>query len=128
MPALFVRPLILSVFAAALAATGAAEAGDWKKDKGGDRRDHRRHDRPIYGDGPLPDYIPGLGTYSGGISAVRIPRSGIYFYVEGNRKRRDDAPSVLAAPPAGPKILTPSAREAEASCDRSGGGVCVIRP
>lgn len=111
---------------ATIATTGIAQAGDWKKDKWGERREHRHRDRPIYGDGPLPDYIPGVGTYSGGVSAVRIPRHGTYFYVQGNRKNR--APSVLEAPNGGPKVVVPDKKAFEAACDRSRGGVCVIRP
>lgn len=119
-PATFVAATLAT---ATLATTGAAEAGDWKKDK---RGDHHRRDRPIYGDGPLPDYIPGVGTYSGGVSAVRIPRHGTYFYVEGNRKNR--APSVLEAPSGGPKVVVPDKKTLDTACDRSRGGVCVIRP
>lgn len=111
---------------ASFATTGAAEAGERQKDKWGERRERRHRDRPIYGDGPLPDYIPGVGTYSGGVSAVRIPRHGTYFYVEGNRKNR--APSVLEAPSGGPKVVVPDKKTLDTACDRSRGAVCVIRP
>ena len=122
-PATFVAATLAT---ATFATTATADAGDWKKDKWGERREHRRRDRPIYGDGPLPDYIPGVGTYSGGVSAVRIPRHGTYFYVQGNRNRR--TPSVLEAPAGGPKVVVPGQKTFDAACDRSRGGVCVIRP
>lgn len=125
LPGFPARAGLAALGTAALGAT-TAEAGDWKRDKWGERRERRGRDRPIYGDGPLPDYIPGVGTYSGGVSAVRIPRHGTYFYVEGNGNRR--TPSVLEAPNGGPKVVVPDKKAFEAACDRSRGGVCVIRP
>jgi hypothetical protein len=56
------------------------------RDRHGDRhRDHGRHTDRGYGGGEyvggdgLPSIIPGVGTFAGGISAMRVRGNGIYF-------------------------------------------------
>jgi hypothetical protein len=110
-----VSDLFLALIAASAAMTPTASmAGDW--------RNHRHHDRDVpsfSGDG-LPSVIPGLGTFVGGISAVRIRGVGNYFYIEPNV-----ASGIVQ------QQLRPKAKVVEtgknAGCSMEN-GVCVIRP
>lgn len=86
-----------------------------------DRR-HRHHDGGFFGDGPLPDHIPGLGTFAGSISAVRDPGNGIYFYFNGT-----SSPYRPIVIPGNPKIITVTPHAGAAACEAAG-PVCIIRP
>lgn len=110
-------------------------SSDWRssgKHARNDRHEHRHQRKnrsfkgqPLYGDGPLPDRVPGLGTFSGGISAERDRGNGIYFSLSGG----NSGPRVLMAPkPAkGPKIIAVTPDGKGSHCDNAG-AVCIIRP
>ncbi len=73
----------------------------------------------------LPTRIPGLGTFSGGISAKQFKGNGIYFSIEGNDGRH--AGSRKTSPRPGAKIIDMQDAQHEMDCDNPG-DVCVIRP
>lgn len=113
--------------------------GRWKHRDGGWVRDRvgreiwisgRRTDdrRGFYGGDDFPDYIPGIGTYAGGISAFRVPGNGIYFNRDRNDRYRyvDDAEFAPQPRRKGPKIITVSPKTMNRACAYEH-GVCVIR-
>lgn len=76
----------------------------------------------------LPTRIPGLGTYSGGISAKRFKGNGIYFSIDGNdRYVRGRANGKKNSPRPGAKIIDMQDAQHDMDCDNPG-DVCVIRP
>ena len=85
---------------------------------------HHRHDQ-VGGNG-LPSYVRGVGTFAGGISAVRFRGNGIYFYSQ------NGIASALPEPEA-PKVKIISVGENETraygatSACAYEHGVCVIR-
>jgi hypothetical protein len=83
------------------------------------RHDHRRQSVVIGGD--LPTHVPGIGTYSGGLSAFRDRGNGVYLYREGGRSAERE-PFRLQD---GPRIVVPGGGDAQCSNES---GVCVIRP
>ena len=75
----------------------------------------------------LPTRIPGLGTYSGGISARQFKGNGIYFSVDGNDYcclRPDEKKGTKRS---GAKILNMEDAEHAMDCDNPG-DVCIMRP
>lgn len=88
---------------------------------------HQPNPGVVAGSG-LPSVLPGIGTYAGDVSALRIRGNGIYFMVERSTYR--PAPFHLA-----PKALiidvnanvTADKKSVESAC-RYEAGVCVIRP
>jgi len=107
--------VFLSLMAASAAmAPSASMAGDWH------RHHHRHYDEPIYiAPNGLPTHIRGLGTFVGGISAVRIRGVGNYFYIEPNVASQMQNTLRPRA-----KIVYPANG---AGCSMEN-GVCVIRP
>ncbi|PWV98316.1 hypothetical protein DFR52_105299 [Hoeflea marina] len=110
----------------------------WRDDGHSGNRHHRwdrRHKgryghrgfkgQPLYGNGPLPDRVPGLGTFSGDLDAERDRGNGIYFSLSG----RDAEPGIIPAPAAGkgPKIIRVKPKGQGTHC-HDAGSVCVIRP
>lgn len=76
----------------------------------------------------LPTRIPGLGTFSGGISAKRFKGNGIYFSIDGNdRYVRGQANPGKTSPRPGAKIIDMQDAQHDMDCDNPG-DVCVIRP
>lgn len=76
----------------------------------------------------LPTRIPGLGTFSGGISAKRFKGNGIYFSIDGNdRYVRGKTNSGKTSPRPGAKIIDMQDAQNDMDCDNPG-DVCVIRP
>ena len=92
-------------------------AGEWR----GHHRHHHRHHDTTSGlvDSTLPSIIPGLGTYSGAFSALRVRGNGIYFSVSGLGSDRPARPRPRA------KIIDISSGIAD-PCSYEA-GVCVIR-
>jgi hypothetical protein len=89
----------------------------------GHRGHHDRHRDwvPAYGGGyGVPVVIPGLGTYAGSVSALKVRGNGTYYYAEGFGCESEEPPRL--APMA--KIVD-ATREAPCSYEN---GVCVIRP
>lgn len=103
----------LSVLAAsAMLAPSASIAGDWQ------HRHRARHCHDVVGVNGLPSHICGLGTFVGGISAVRIRGVGNYFYIQSNTAKQ-------IVNPLRPKAKVISGRKGN-SCSMEN-GVCVIR-
>ncbi|NTF33189.1 hypothetical protein [Rhizobium skierniewicense] len=99
-----------------------ANAMDDRKYK--NRHDHhRQQDRSYYGGDGLPSYIRGIGTYAGGVSAIRAPRNGIYFAAEGTDRNATDT----IQSPNRPRIIHVNRKTVGAECSYEA-GVCVIRP
>lgn len=67
----------------------------------------------------LPSILPGIGTYSGAISALQVRGQGIYFSVTGLGKREEMRPR--------PKARIIDVSTAADPC-RYQAGVCVIKP
>ncbi|WP_454289162.1 hypothetical protein [Rhizobium arsenicireducens] len=98
----------------------ALEAGEYR------RSPHwSGHDRPyqqsIVGGAGLPSVVPGIGTFAGSISAVRVRGAGIYFAIEGSRG------DVISYRPPTAKIIEINAETDDSACSYEA-GVCVIRP
>ena len=96
----------------------------------GENRSHRdRHHDNSRSGGTYSDYsshIPGLGTYSGSVSAVRVRGLGNYFYLDG-RPGSSDVKFVdeTHAAHSGPKIIHVSTTHD--GCHYQA-GVCIIKP
>lgn len=76
----------------------------------------------------LPTRIPGLGTFSGGISARQFKGNGIYFSIDGNdRYGGGQTNSKKSSPRPGAKIIDMQDAQHDMDCDNPG-DVCVIRP
>lgn len=119
------RPVLAATLLAAAAIAMALPASADELHRGRDGRGG--HHGGGYGAPGLPSVVPGLGTFSGNLAAVRIRGNGIYFAKAGNplaTAMRDTRPSGNTA---GPKIIHVNAATAKASC-RYEAGVCVIRP
>ncbi len=82
-----------------------------------------RHDGgAVIGGNGLPSVIPGLGTFAGSLSAVRVKGTGIYMAIENwpvDRSRTYQPPKA--------KIIEINAETSDAACAYEA-GVCVIRP
>ncbi len=102
------------------------EAGYSRPHRHGHHGHFGRHHRPepIYGGGyGVPVVIPGVGTYAGTVSALRIRGHGTYYYAEGlGAGDCGDETDVQLAPRA--KIVDATKGPA---CSYEN-GVCVIRP
>ncbi len=75
----------------------------------------------------LPTRIPGLGTYSGGISARQFKGNGIYFSVNGNNYCCLRPDEKKGTPRSGAKIIDMENAEHAMDCDNPG-DVCIMRP
>ncbi len=103
-----------------LLASTVASAGDRATDR--DRHNDHHHDRGIVGSDGLPSVVPGVGTFVGNLSAVRIKGNGIFIAVDRPATRRNEA---VPAPKA--QIIEISAENEDGACSFEA-GVCVIRP
>ncbi|PPJ45300.1 hypothetical protein C0075_05930 [Rhizobium sp. KAs_5_22] len=81
----------------------------------------RQHQDAVVGGAGLPSVVPGIGTFAGSISAVRVRGSGIYFAIEGSRS------DVIKYRPPAAKIIEIDAEMDDSACSYEA-GVCVIRP
>ncbi|GEO85735.1 MULTISPECIES: hypothetical protein [Alphaproteobacteria] len=75
----------------------------------------------VVGGAGLPSVVPGIGTFAGSISAVRVRGTGIYFAIEGSRRKM-----ITYRPPVA-KIIEVGADMENSACSFEA-GVCVIRP
>lgn len=115
--------LLAAMSAALLTVTSAlAEDTTWRGGRDFGRHHHHHAGQPAsYGGGyGLPTIVPGLGTFAGSISALRVRGVGTYFYVEGFGNEK---PAMIPAPKA--KIISVKAAKNPCSYEN---GVCVIRP
>ncbi len=112
-----VKLACLSLLAAIIAASPAI-SGDWKSN--GHR--HMPRERGVIGSNGLLSVLPGIGTYVGSISAVRIKGNGVFVAVDRGAK-----PSVIAYRAPKARIIEVSSENLDEAC-RFEAGVCVIRP
>jgi len=104
---------ILTIAFAALSATSL-----WAVDGLDDRPS--QPDPVVTAGSGLPSVIPGIGTYAGSISALRVPGAGIYFMIERSGYKQ-------IRPRLAPKARIIKVKADDSAC-RYESGVCVIRP
>lgn len=108
--------LAMTVLTVALgSAGGIAEAGD-------SYGHHHGRGEAVVGSNGLPSVIPGIGTFAGSISGLRIKGNGVFFAID-----RATEPKVLAYRAPKAKIIEISAENPDDACSFEA-GVCVIRP
>ena len=83
---------------------------------------HHGRGEAVIGSSGLPSVIPGIGTFAGSISGVRIKGNGVFFAID-----RNTQPKVIAYRAPKAKIIEISAENPEEACSFEA-GVCVIRP
>lgn len=110
---------LASAFAILLVPSFAA-AGDRMMDR--HRQPHHHHEQSVFGGDGLPSVVPGVGTFVGNLSAVRIKGNGVFIALD--RQMRTNR-----APASAPKvqIIEISAENQDSACSFEA-GVCVIRP
>jgi hypothetical protein len=113
------RVALASALALLLAST-LASAGDRTPDR--PRHNYNHHERGIIGSDGLPSVIPGVGTFVGNLSAVRIKGNGIFIAIDRRATHRS-----VAAPAPKAQIIEISAENEDSACSFEA-GVCVIRP
>jgi hypothetical protein len=133
MPNTFIRnaAVLKSVGSASLVLTALVAAGVPALTQDRNIR-HRRPSQPpveVNGGVGLPSYIPGIGTYAGGLSATRFRGNGNYFYWQGDSGYVlvPTPERVVGKPKQGAKIIDVEKVLAERDCEDEN-GVCVIRP
>lgn len=82
---------------------------------------HKRHPVIIGGGYGVPVVIPGLGTYAGTTSALKIRGHGTYFFVDGHGNGEAETP----VPPPNAKVIHVGKEKSSCAYEN---GVCVIRP
>ncbi|QEE45589.1 hypothetical protein FVA81_13650 [Rhizobium sp. WL3] len=102
---------------------GISEAGErYGRHHGHDHgHDHGRREA-IIGSNGLPSVIPGIGTFAGSISGLRVKGNGVFFAID-----RAPGPKVVTYRAPKAKIIEISAEEPDEACSFEA-GVCVIRP
>jgi hypothetical protein len=113
------RVALASAFSLLLTAI-AAPAGDWGSDR--HPRPHHHHEQSVFGGDGLPSVVPGVGTFVGSLSAVRIKGNGIFIALD----RRAPRHAVIVPEPK-VQIIEISAENEDSACSFEA-GVCVIRP
>jgi hypothetical protein len=103
-----------------LLAPSFASAGDRMMD--GHRHPHHHHAQSVVGGNGLPSVVPGVGTFAGNLSAVRIKGNGIFITLDRKPGRR-----MATAPAPKAQIIEISAENEDSACSFEA-GVCVIRP
>lgn len=97
-------------------------AGEYSHSRHPHRTGHdRHHQQSVVGGAGLPSVVPGIGTFAGSISAVRVRGAGIYFAIEGSRS------DVVTYRPPVARIIEVDAEMSDSACSYEA-GVCVIRP
>nr|WP_237351659.1 hypothetical protein [Rhizobium sp. ACO-34A] len=76
----------------------------------------------VIGGNGLPSVVPGLGTFTGSLTAVRVKGTGIYMAIE-----KWPVNNRTAYQPPKAKIIEIDAETGDAACSFEA-GVCVIRP
>ena len=102
-----------------LSAMGITHAGE-RHDRG--HGHHQGRGQAVIGTNGLPSVIPGIGTFAGSISGLRIKGNGVFFAIDRTQK-----PQVVAYRAPKAKIIEISAENPEEACSFEA-GVCVIRP
>ncbi|EKF61363.1 hypothetical protein QWE_02300 [Agrobacterium albertimagni AOL15] len=99
---------------------GFAQAGDWSGHHG--RHAHHANRNAVIGSNGLPSVIPGIGTFSGSVSGLRIKGNGVFLAID-----RGLRPQVIAYRAPKAKIIEITAENPDEACSFEA-GVCVIRP
>ncbi len=130
------KGLGLALATTVLMLAGAASAGDYGNWNDGWRdgqpeawrhRERERRERPVYGGNGLPSVLPGIGTYTGGLSAVRVPGSGVYIQVDHDRGARARPGNPIVDDSGETKVIHVSPSNSRRACSYEA-GVCVVRP
>lgn len=102
-----------------ISGTGIAAAGESH-----DRSHGHHHGRgeAVIGSNGLPSVIPGIGTFAGSISGLRVKGNGVFIAID-----RTPGPKLVAHRAPKAKIIEISAENPEEACSLEA-GVCVIRP
>lgn len=116
--------LALTAMAITIASSfGLAAAGErHRQHQGHHQGDHQGRSEAIIGTNGLPSVIPGIGTFAGSISGLRIKGNGVFLAINS-----DVRPKVVAYRAPKAKIIEISEENHEDSCSFEA-GVCVIRP
>lgn len=85
---------------------------------------HGHHQQSVIGGNGLPSVVPGVGTFVGNVSAVRIKHNGVFLAFD--RRPPRNAP-IVRTPEVNVQIIEISAGNEDAACSFEA-GVCVIRP
>lgn len=96
-------------------------AGEYRHSGHPDRSYDRHYQQSVVGGAGLPSVVPGIGTFAGSISAVRVRGSGVYFAIEASRS------DVVTYRPPAARIIEVDAEMDDSACSYEA-GVCVIRP
>jgi hypothetical protein len=80
------------------------------------------HNQAIIGSKGLPSVIPGIGTFAGSISGLRIKGNGVFIAID-----RAPIAEVVAYRAPKAKIIEISEENPDEACSFEA-GVCVIRP
>ncbi|MDH4441196.1 MAG: hypothetical protein QE284_12505 [Rhizobium sp.] len=112
--------VVLASVLAVLAAPTLSHAGDRMTDR--NRHSHGHHTQSVIGGDGLPSVVPGVGTFVGNLSAVRIKGNGIFIALDRRAGR-----GLAAAPTPKVQIIEISAENEDSACAFEA-GVCVIRP
>ncbi len=113
------RAAFLALTVALVLSVGSVEAGERH---GRHQGHHHGRGEAIVGSNGLPSVIPGIGTFAGSISGLRIKGNGVFFAID-----RDVRPKVVSYRAPKAKIIEISEENHEDSCSFEA-GVCVIRP
>jgi hypothetical protein len=113
------RAALVSMTVALVSAVGIVEAGERY---GRHQGHHHGRGEAIIGSNGLPSVIPGIGTFAGSISGLRIKGNGVFFAID-----RDVRPKVVAYRAPKAKIIEISEENQDESCSFEA-GVCIVRP
>ncbi len=103
-----------------LVSSTLAVAGDRMMDR--HPHHHHQHQQSVIGGNGLPSVVPGVGTFAGDLSAVRIKGNGIFMAFD---RRANHRAVIVPAPKA--RIIEISVENEDSACSFEA-GVCVIRP
>lgn len=108
--------------AAAIALISTADGG-----LAGERHDrghghYKSRGQAVIGSNGLPSVIPGIGTFVGSVSGLRIKGNGVFLAID-----RGLRPQVIAYRAPKAKIIEISTENPDEACSFEA-GVCVIRP
>ncbi|ODS58372.1 MAG: hypothetical protein ABS40_02190 [Agrobacterium sp. SCN 61-19] len=87
-----------------------------------DRGHYKSQGQAVIGSNGLPSVIPGIGTFVGSVSGLRIKGNGVFLAID-----RGLRPQVIAYRAPKAKIIEISAENPDEACSFEA-GVCVIRP
>lgn len=104
---------------ALISSTGIGLAGD-RHHRG--HGHHKSQGQAVIGSNGLPSVIPGIGTFVGSVSGLRVKGNGVFLAID-----RGLRPQIIAYRAPKAKIIEISAENPDEACSFEA-GVCVIRP